>query len=126
MKSLEIPKTDESPHIFLDKTSSQFIFTGRSLPEDVDEVYKPVLNWLDEYKKNPNSLTRAEFRIDYFNTASLKKFIDILFKFKEINESKNSKVEVVWYFNQEDEDTFSAGEDLQDIVGFNFTMSKYS
>lgn len=124
MKALEIQKTDDSPHIFLDKENSQFIFTGRSLPEDVDEVYSPVISWLDKYKESPNPNTVVEFRIDYFNTASLKKFIDIVAKFKEINEVNNSQVIIKWFFQEEDEDALAAGEDLQDIVGIKFEMIK--
>jgi hypothetical protein len=124
MKALEIQKTDDSPHIFLDKTNSQFIFTGRSLPEDVQEFYAPVLSWLDEYVQNPNKRSIVEFRIDYFNTASMKKFIDILFRFKEISKNNLNEVKIKWYFHEEDDDTLDAGQDLQEIVGLNFDMLK--
>lgn len=124
MKALEIARSEDSPLILLDSNNDSLLFEGRSLPEDVDSVYSPVIKWLDEYGKNPKSETKVDFKIDYFNTASMKKFISIVEELKKIKDSGKSKISINWYFDEADEDTLDAGKDLQDIVGLSFNMIK--
>src|SRR5690554_5359663 len=61
MEVINIKGTDDTPNVILDKASGQFELSGRSLPEDVNQFYEQILDWIDEYAKipwiEPNSIS---------------------------------------------------------------------
>jgi hypothetical protein len=124
MEPKRLAGTDESPEIILDKNTNEFKFTGKSLPEDVKEFYNPVLDWIDDYAKNPNDETVVEFNMEYFNSASSKQILDILERFSKIN-TTGKKVVVKWHFMQDDEDMEDAGSSYADIVDIPFELISY-
>ena len=85
------------------KNTGVFEFSGRSLPENSKSIYEPVIEWLNEYKKNSCSETILNFKLEYFNTSSSKLLYEI---FKILEEIKNngSKTIINWYHEKEDED----------------------
>ena len=80
MSVIKIQGTDDTPTVILDKENNIFEISGRSLPEDVVVFYKPILEWLDEYKNDPLDKTVFNFKLEYFNTASSKLLLDVLLK----------------------------------------------
>lgn len=115
MENLIIKSTDETPEVVLDANKNTFVFSGRSLPEDVLSFYSPVLKWLDVYVQNPNVETTIDFKLDYFNTASSKVILDILMKLENIHLA-NKKLCIKWHFDSEDLDMREAGEGYAEIV----------
>ena len=115
MEKLFIDGTEDTPEVLLDPDKSRFIFSGKSIPEDVSAFYGPVLKWIDLYKQKPNNETVVDFKMEYFNTASSKIILDILMKFEEIQSTVN-KLKVNWHFSARDLDMKDAGEEYADIV----------
>ncbi|MFW5656608.1 MAG: DUF1987 domain-containing protein [Bacteroidota bacterium] len=113
MELLKINPTHDSPEINLDP-SGQLEFKGRSLPEDVKKFYSPVMDWVKEYLKAPSASTRLIFNLEYFNTASSKFINEMLLKFEELAVSSSSKVEVLWYYEFDDEDMLDIGREFKD------------
>ena len=124
MDALIIEATDETPKVVLDKGANEFMFAGKSLPEDVSSFYEPILNWLDAYAEAANDSTKFIFDFVYFNTASSKIILDILFKLEELRESGNDTT-IVWKYKEEDEDMEEAGEEYSEIVDVPFEMVSY-
>lgn len=124
MSALIIEQTDETPKVVLDKDNAEFIFSGKSLPEDVSSFYAPIMKWWDEYTESPNAATKVVFDLVYFNTASSKLILDILFKLEALKESGNDTT-IVWKFNEMDEDMEEAGEEYSEIVEVPFEMESY-
>ena len=124
MEKKVIEGTDDTPEVVLDKENNIFKFSGKSLPEDVKEFYAPIIEWLDDYSNNPNKITKIVFKMDYFNSASSKRIVDILTKFEEIR-LKGSPVSVDWYYQDDDEDMQDAGEAFASIVDVPFNMISY-
>jgi hypothetical protein len=120
MKSLQIEGTDETPQIFLDKEAGRFEISGRSLPEDSADFYAPVLEWVHEYKKNPNDSTELVMKLEYINTASSKFIQDILALFEGLD-----KTRIVWYFLEDDESMEEAGKDFSEIIELPFDFRVY-
>ncbi len=120
MKPLTIAGTATTPAVILDSTKSIFEITGRSVADDISEVYTPVLQWLNSYSKDPNSTTLFVFKLEYFNTASSKALLDTL---SAISFIKNSKV--LWYHHDEDEDIKEAGEEFFELVNIPFEFKTY-
>ena len=115
MNIIKIAGTDDTPSVHLDKESGILELSGRSLPEDVTMFYQQILDWIDDYIKQPNDKTLFNFKLDYFNTASSKVILDILLKFEELVEN-GKEVVIKWFYNEDEEDMLEAGEEYADIV----------
>lgn len=125
MATIKLQGTDDTPNVILDKEKGIFEFSGRSLPEDVNAFYEPILDWLTAYSENPNEQTIVTFKLVYFNTASSKLILDILLKFEEIGE-KGSDVLIKWYYPEDDEDMQEAGQEYSEIVEIPFEQIGYN
>ena len=124
MEVVNIKGTDDTPKVILDKSNSLFEISGRSLPEDVNMFYEPILKWIEQYTEQPNSETIFNFKLEYFNTASSKVILDIMLKLEEIHEAGN-KVIVRWHHRDDEEDMLEAGEEYADIVAIPFEYVVY-
>jgi len=125
MEVINITGTDDTPNVILDKENGKFEISGRSLPEDVNMFYEPILEWIETYAEEPASKTEFHFKLEYFNTASSKVILDILLKFEEIVESDNEVV-IKWHYHEEEEDMLEAGEEYADIVEIPFDYVSYT
>jgi hypothetical protein len=124
MEVINIKGTDDTPNVILDKDNGVFEISGRSLPEDVTMFYQPILDWIDEYAKEPNAKTEVMFKLEYFNTASSKVLLDVLLKYEEINDGGNDVV-IKWHYHEDEEDMKEAGEEYEDIVTVPFEYVEY-
>lgn len=125
MEILNIESTEDNPKIVLDRDSNILEISGRSLPEDVNTFYEPMVNWIEEYAKDPLDITVFKFKLTYFNTASSKIILDILTQFEEMIE-EGHRVLVRWHYPEEDEDMKEAGEEYAEMVDVPFEMVSYS
>ncbi|NPA36444.1 MAG: DUF1987 domain-containing protein [Chlorobi bacterium] len=119
MEVINIKGTDDTPNVILDKENAQFEISGRSLPEDVNMFFEPIMDWIDEYAEDPLDKTVFNFKLEYFNTASSKVILDILLKLEEIVENDKDVV-IKWHYHEDEEDMLEAGEEYADIVSIPF------
>ncbi|MDX2429448.1 MAG: DUF1987 domain-containing protein [Bacteroides sp.] len=124
MEALRIEQTDDSPEVILDQLNNCFEISGKSLPEDVVLFYKPVIDWLEDYRKNPKPFTRLDIKLSYFNTASSKMILDMLMILEEMKE-EGKGVLVKWISLDSDEDMQEAGREYQDMVDVPFEFATY-
>ena len=113
------PKT---PKIDFDPSTGDFLMEGRSIPENSIEYYKPLLDWIDQYNKNPHSQTVLNVNLEYFNTSTSKCLVEIFRKLEKLD--GKSKVKINWYYEEEDEDMMESGEDFRKIVRIPIEMKK--
>jgi len=125
MEILKIENTEDSPQIVLDRNSDILEISGRSLPEDVNTFYEPMMSWIEEYAKDPLDVTVFNFKLTYFNTASSKIILDVLTQFEEMIE-EGHQVLVRWHYLIEDEDMMEAGEEYSEMVDVPFEMVSHS
>lgn len=118
MDALNLAGTDETPAVVLDKKRGTFQITGRSIPVDAAQFYEPVIDWVQRYGQEPNPTTHMTFRFEYFNTASAKQILDLLYALEKI---KGASVE--WYFDEEDEDMEEAGQEFAELVKIPFQFT---
>jgi hypothetical protein len=119
MKALNIEPSEFSPKITFDADNNKFEVEGVSRPENPTEFYQPVIDWLDAYVENPNDATTVNFRFDYFNTSSLKFFLIILSKFKDVEEA-GKEVNINWHYDEEDDEMLEVGENLEELSELEF------
>jgi len=120
---LTIEPTEDTPRIELNAAKNLFEISLRSLPEDPTGFYSPVVAWLSNYSQSPNSTTPFSFKLEYFNTASAKQLLKILFMLQDL--SSKSEVTVDWHYEQGDKDMQSSGERYSKLVNLKFNMIGY-
>jgi hypothetical protein len=69
-QSLIIEETAKTPHVDLNYITGEFIFSGRSIPENAAKVYEPILNWINKYILDAKPTTNLRLNLEYFNTSS--------------------------------------------------------
>ncbi|MFZ1805873.1 MAG: DUF1987 domain-containing protein [Cyclobacteriaceae bacterium] len=121
MAPLVIAETSETPNVLMDKTQGKFQVTGRSLIDNGSTFYQPIIEWLKEYAKDPNSETAVSFKFEYLNIESSKSVLDLLTVLEKIKGAT-----VIWYFNEEEEDMEEIGEELAELVTIPFKFEMYS
>lgn len=121
MGKINLEGTNKTPKITFNEEDGLLELKGRSIPENSIEFYKPLVDALDDYSKNPKNLTRVNIHLEYFNTSSSKCILDIFKKLESIKNTGN-EVNINWYYEEDDEDMLEAGEDYQAIIKVPFKM----
>ena len=121
MESISIEGTPKTPTVNFDAATGKIEVKGRSIPENSIEFYRPLVEWLEEYSKEPHDLTNVNIQLEYFNTSSSKCILDVFKKLEAIKKAKNEVV-INWYYEEDDEDMLEAGEDYESIIRIPFKM----
>jgi len=133
MKSFNIEPTEVSPKMFYDIGKHCFEIGGFSRMENVRIFYQSFFDWFDKHKAEilstitPSTKLHIDLKLIYFNSASLKCFLDILLQLKKLYSVTDGhgslyNVEIYWYFDEGDEDMIEIGEDYSDVVEIPFTF----
>ena len=112
MEKIEIEPTATTPKIVFRPADGYFELSGKSLPENSFEFYKPLLDFIEAYTEKPFVNTSLVFKLQYFNTSSTSHFLRMIKKFEKIH-SDGKQAMVQWFYDEEDEDMKEAGEDFK-------------
>ena len=123
MEPISIEGTPKTPTVKFDSSQGLIEIKGRSNPENSIEFYKPLVDWLKEYAKNPGDITIVNIQLEYFNTSSSKCILEVFRKLEVIYKAKH-EVLINWHYKEYDEDILEAGEDYKFITGIPFKMIK--
>ncbi len=104
MNPVIIEPTNYSPQVVFEADGNLSI-KGRSLMLDAVSFYQPLIEWASSLKA-PS--VNFNFELDYFNTSSSKKLLDLL-KVFDNNRNVNEFI-VHWAFENDDEDTLMKGQ----------------
>lgn len=119
MENINLPSSPKTPAIIFDASTGILELSGRSIMEMPLSFFQPIIDWMDEYAKQPQATTILQFNLNYFNTASTKCLLELLRRAKQLNQSGN-KVTIKWYYEVEDEDMLESGEDFSSLLAFPF------
>jgi hypothetical protein len=97
-----ISLTKSTPEVILDPNGT-IKLTGRLIPENAEDFFNPVEEWIIEYFKNPSEITSFEISLDYINSAGTKYLLYLIHKIAHIH-LNNKKLIINWYYREEDED----------------------
>jgi hypothetical protein len=125
MKIIKLNNTITTPKVHLDAEKNIFEINGASIPENANHFYDPILDWFEEYGKNPNKKTVVNLNYKYFNTSSSKLILDLLLTLKNIHDS-GSEIIVRWHHEENDDDMKESGQDYEDIIQVPFEFVKFS
>jgi SiaC family regulatory phosphoprotein len=113
-QSLILEETPKTPHVELNPLTGDFIFSGRSIPENAAKIYEPILNWVSEYILRARPTTNLRLNMDYFNTSSSLWLAKILKVLVRINEPDYILI-IHLYLPLEEFDDMREFEDIKDV-----------
>ncbi len=123
MENILIEGTATTPTVKFQPELGMFSISGRSIPENSAEYYKPLLDCLDRYVAgHPVSPTQVDIQLEYYNTATSRCLLDI-FKKMDILKKNGTDVTVNWMFEEDDDDMRDAGEYYQSLVNIRFNIT---
>ncbi|WP_017731673.1 DUF1987 domain-containing protein [Nafulsella turpanensis] len=107
--------TPKTPKLSFNGESGLFEISGRSIPENSIEFYRPVLDWLDQYITHPVEHITLIVKLEYFNTSSSKCLVDIFRRLERMYQ-QGTYIHVKWFYEPEDEDMQDSGLDFKEIT----------
>ena len=128
-EELIIEGTNTAPRITCDSTHGIIEIKGRwtldmrSTPH-VDESFKPLLDWLDQYIKNPSKQTKVTIQFEYFSTCCSICLLDVFKKIETVYK-QNNPIVIYWYYEEGDKDMLEQAEDFESIVRVPFKIIPY-
>lgn len=124
MEVLLIEATAQTPYVGFDPNIGKMEIKGRSIPDQPDDFWLPVLNWFESYIMKPNEKTIFKINLEYFNISSSKRILFLLYKLNELAEQGHD-VCVEWHYRKEDEDMYEVGQDYAYMVKVPFKFREY-
>jgi hypothetical protein len=130
MQKLYISPTNTTPEIHFSPQENIFLIRGTSSPEDVREMYYPIIEWVkifvDDILEKENKSYSIDFPLRfqtdliYFNSSSAKFLYDIFMELKRLIPA-GIPVIIEWFHNEEDIDLKEAGTDIAILAGMDFS-----
>ena len=117
MKKVIFKGTKETPYVKLDKGIIEF--KGRSIPEDPNVFYNPIIDWIKNYINELDPLTKINISLEYINTSSSKSLLTIL---KMLNSKccDENKMIVNWSYEDGDDDMRELGYFIETLLNIPF------
>lgn len=111
MENLYVEATKYTPEITADAQKGEVKIYGSSYPENANEFYKPITQWIEEFLGEGNSKLLINFYIYYFNTSTSKSFLNILELVEKLS-AAGKDIAINWYYTEDDDDSLDSGERL--------------
>jgi len=124
MDHLVIAQTEQTPLVsFL--SNGLMEINGKSIDEDSQEFWNPVVSWVKTYSLKPSTKTCLNFFIESLDTSSSAALVEVLYVLKEMMKEGN-EVRVHWNYEENDLDMLELGKDMEQLtqIGFEFDVLK--
>ena len=114
-------ETNNTPGIILDFKKPYFEVRGKSFPENSRSFYQPVKDWLGEVEVEQGTAITLQFYLDYVSSSSLIAVLELFRKFEELKKKFAMEVDVVWHYEEGDDDVLKIGNDYEELLTFPFS-----
>jgi len=111
--------TKRTPWIILEP--GRIFIMGRSIPENPNDFYRPIQEWISKYVQNNTEKSKIELGFEYINTSSIKWIFTILRELSEMKDIVNN-ASVTWYYEHGDEDMCELGFILRSLIECPFVV----
>ncbi len=122
MENISIAPTKKSLEV--ECSPGYFKLSGNSILSDPRKFFQPIVEWVEEYAKNPQEKTTVDLKLEYVDTASVQSVFDIMRMFKPLQD-KEKKVAVNFYFEFDDPELLELGEIMEGRLGIKFNFIEY-
>ena len=119
--TLYIEGTAYTPEIDFNVTEVKFTIKGRSMPENTEKLYNPILDWLRVNLHHQFVKANINVNLEYYNTGSFIRLMALFNLLEELNE-KDNELSVQWVCESEDEDNIADGKSFKEVVKIPFEI----
>lgn len=119
MDQLYIQETTLTPEVIFRPSDGTFVISGKSIPEDAETFYSPILDWVDQFSKNVSCEVHLTIELEFFNISSSKRLLFLMYKLNELVD-QGEKVEITWMCKENDDDMYEVGQDYAFMVNIPF------
>ena len=121
MEKIEIRETQKTPSVLFDPEQGLFEIRGKSIPENSNIFYTPLLLYVEKYGHNPARRTILSVKFEFFNTSSSHRIHALFKRFERISQA-DGEVLIKWYCEQGEERKRDAGRDFKAILQVPFEI----
>jgi|GEM_PF-237585 len=118
---LKIEGTKHQPFVHFDPELGILELMGRSVPEDSNGFYRPLLLRLNRYLNDLDRGLVCNVHLEYFNTSSARNLLEVMHVLEKMHAASRNVV-VNWIFDEEDEDLFHTGIDFSSLLQVPFSL----
>jgi hypothetical protein len=108
-------ETQETPKIIFDKENHIFQILGRSLLINAADFFDDLIEWIKKYVSEPNPYTEVKIFLEYMNSSSVRKMVELLVEFEKIMDF-GGKVKICWFYRDNDDLTQEKGDELKSVI----------
>jgi hypothetical protein len=116
-----IAGTTSSPEIDFNVEEKKFIVRGRSMPNDAESFFNPILTWLRDNLKHQFLKANFDVALDYYNTGSFIRLMSMFNLLEELNGFDN-ELTIRWICESDDDDNIADGESFKDVLKIPFEI----
>ncbi len=110
-------KTKTTPSV--DFTDGYLQIQGKSIPTANFEFYHTLVDIIENYSKNPSSITVIDISLECINAYS-KKCIMQIFRILERIKHEGHKIIINWFYSKEDDSMLELGTIYQSLIDIPF------
>lgn len=118
---LEIAPSSTTPAVYLDLLKEEFRISGRSMPEDSEDFYQPVKDWIRTHLTGTQLKGFFDLKLEYYNTGSFIRLMEVLNLLAELNKG-GCQFTVRWFYESDDPDSRDDGEAFKEVVKVPFEI----
>jgi len=116
LKNMFIEQSDKTPLVDLNYLSGELILSGKSIPINAPRIFEPILDWVNEYVKNPRQTTNLRLNLEYFNTASSIWLAKIVKSLTSINKPEYVLILHIYFSIEDFDDIDDIKDDLSPLI----------
>ncbi|MBL7898726.1 MAG: DUF1987 domain-containing protein [Crocinitomicaceae bacterium] len=116
MENYILEGTPKSPLVNFNAQTGILTISGRSIPENAREFYRPMIEWIEKYANAPQASTVFDVCLEYFNTSSSKALFDLFKTAEDIHVAGRSNIVVKWKYENDDWEMRDAGLEYSRII----------
>lgn len=112
-----------TPYLYFSAQDGVMEIKGKSISDDPDLFWNEAILWFENYVLTPQSVTIFKIDLEYFNIASSKRILFLLYKLNEIT-NKGFAARVEWFYRSSDLEMFEVGQDYAFMVKVPFEFKE--
>lgn len=121
MQRLQIAPTIRTASVEFDPEQALLRIQGNSIPENADGFFQPLHDWVEEFRNVHKGPVRIRIFMTYFNTATIRHLISLL---RRLIFYYGDQLTIEWAYERGDEEIRDRGQDLAEVVKFNFRFEE--
>ncbi len=121
LEPLIITSTIRTAGVHFDAQAAMLNIKGNSIPENSDEFFQPLYDWVEKFKVDYNGKVTFRIFMTYFNTSTIRHIIGLM---KRLIQRYGTDVTIIWAYEKGDEEIMDRGQDISEVVKFNFSFEE--